>query len=89
MSDVEDDFDRDTDYIEDRVTRRPRLAGLRTATGSSSSGLPAGPTIIVRRLLGLEGRAGMGVCRPTPTAQLDLRPRPDGRDPVHRHGAAA
>jgi glutathionyl-hydroquinone reductase len=84
---VEDDFDRDTDYIEDRIT----------ADGSSGWPVEAGRyrlvvaracpwanrAIIVRRLLGLEDALGMGVCGPTHderswTFDLD----PGGRDPV-------
>jgi glutathionyl-hydroquinone reductase len=84
---VEDDFDRDTDYIEDRVT----------ADGSSSWPVEAGRyrlvvaracpwanrSIIVRRLLGLEDALSIGFCGPTHderswTFDLD----PGGRDPV-------
>ena len=84
---VEDDFDRDTDYIEDRVT----------ADGSSSWPIEAGRyrlvvaracpwanrSIIVRRLLGLEDALSIGFCGPTHderswTFDLD----PGGRDPV-------
>ncbi len=89
---VEDDFERDTAYIEDRIT----------ADGTDPSGRRAWPVepgryrlvvsracpwanraIIVRRLLGLEDVLGMGVCGPTHderswTFDLD----PGGRDPV-------
>ena len=87
MSYVEDDFDRDTDYIEDRVTAdgrdgwpvqpdRYRLVVARACPWANRA-------IIVRRLLGLEDALGMGVCGPTHderswTFDLD----PDGRDPV-------
>jgi glutathionyl-hydroquinone reductase len=83
---VEDDFERDTDYIEDRITRdgrdwpvqpdRYRLVVARACPWASRA-------IIVRRLLGLEDVLGMGVCGPTHderswTFDLD----PGGRDPV-------
>jgi glutathionyl-hydroquinone reductase len=83
---VEDDFERDTDYIEDRITRdggdwpvepdRYRLVVSRACPWASRA-------IIVRRLLGLEDVLGMGVCGPTHderswTFDLD----PGGRDPV-------
>ena len=87
MSYVEDDFDRDTDYIEDRVTEdgrdgwpvqadRYRLVVARACPWANRA-------IIVRRLLGLEDALGMGVCGPTHderswTFDLD----PGGRDPV-------
>ncbi len=87
MSYVEDDFDRDTDYIEDRVTEdgrdgwpveagRYRLVVARACPWANRA-------IIVRRLLGLEDALSMGVCGPTHderswTFDLD----PDGRDPV-------
>src|SRR3954468_18978231 len=91
---VEDDFDRDTDYIEDRIT-----ADGRPAPGSSARAWPVEPgryrlvaaracpwanrAVIVRRLLGLEDVLSMGVCGPTHdernwTFDLD----PGGRDPV-------
>ena len=90
---VEDEFDRDTDYIEDRITADG------SATGSSGRAWPveagryrlvvaracpwANRAIIVRRLLGLEDALSMGVCGPTHdqrswTFDLD----PGGRDPV-------
>ena len=84
---VEDDFDRDTDYIEDRITAdgrsgwpvepdRYRLVVSRACPWASRA-------IIVRRLLGLEDALGMGVCGPTHderswTFDLDE----GGRDPV-------
>jgi len=84
---VEDDFARDTDYIEDRITAdgrdgwpveadRYRLVVARACPWANRA-------IIVRRLLGLEDVLGMGVCGPTHdqrswTFDLD----PDGRDPV-------
>ena len=84
---VEDDFDRDTDYIEDRITRdgrdgwpvepdRYRLVVARACPWANRA-------IIVRRLLGLEDVLGMGVCGPTHDARswtFDLDP--EGRDPV-------
>jgi putative glutathione S-transferase len=84
---VEDDFDRDTDYIEDRITAdgssgwpveadRYRLVVARACPWANRS-------IIVRRLLGLEDALSIGFCGPTHderswTFDLD----PDGRDPV-------
>ena len=84
---VEDDFDRDTDYIEDRITAdgadgwpveadRYRLVVSRACPWANRA-------IIVRRLLGLEDSLSMGVCGPTHderswTFDLD----PGGRDPV-------
>jgi putative glutathione S-transferase len=84
---VEDDFDRDTDYIEDRITEdgrdgwpverdRYRLVVSRACPWANRA-------IIVRRLLGLEDALSMGVCGPTHderswTFDLD----PGGRDPV-------
>ncbi|MGI8900557.1 MAG: glutathione S-transferase family protein [Nocardioides sp.] len=84
---VEDDFNRDTDYIEDRITvdgregwpveaDRYRLAVARACPWANRA-------IIVRRLLGLEDVLSMGICGPTHdkrswTFDLD----PGGRDPV-------
>ena len=84
---VEDDFDRDTDYIEDRITAdgadgwpveadRYRLVVSRACPWANRA-------IIVRRLLGLEDSLSMGVCGPTHderswTFDLDR----GGRDPV-------
>jgi len=84
---VEDDFNRDTDYIEDRITRdgrtgwpvepdRYRLVVARACPWANRA-------IIVRRLLGLEDVLSMAVCGPTHderswTFDLD----PGGRDPV-------
>src|SRR5690242_107484 len=84
---VEDDFKRDTDYIEDRITAdgssawpvepdRYRLVVSRACPWASRA-------IIVRRLLGLEDVLGMAVCGPTHderswTFDLDE----GGRDPV-------
>ena len=65
---VEDDFTRDTAYIEDRITRggeqwpveagRYRLVVARACPWANRS-------IIVRRLLGLEDAISMGICGPT------------------------
>ena len=86
---VEDDFQRDTDYIEDRITRdgtgerawpvepdRYRLVAARACPWANRA-------IIVRRLLGLEDVLSMGLCGPTHderswTFDLD----PGGVDPV-------
>jgi glutathionyl-hydroquinone reductase len=84
---VEDEFARDTDYIEDRITAdgrdgwpveadRYRLVVARACPWANRA-------IIVRRLLGLEDSLSMGLCGPTHderswTFDLD----PGGRDPV-------
>ncbi|MBA2463729.1 MAG: glutathione S-transferase C-terminal domain-containing protein [Nocardioidaceae bacterium] len=84
---VEDDFNRDTDYIEDRITidgrdgwpveaDRYRLIVARACPWANRA-------IIVRRLLGLENVLSMGICGPTHderswTFDLD----PGGHDPV-------
>lgn len=84
---VENDFTRDTDYLEDRITAdgsdgwpveagRYRLVVARACPWANRS-------IIVRRLLGLEDAISMGLCGPTHddrswTFDLD----PGGRDPV-------
>ena len=81
------DFDRDTDYIPDRILDSPdaqwpvepgryRLVAARACPWANRS-------IIVRRLLGLEDVISMGLCGPTHdhrswTFDLD----PGGRDPV-------
>jgi putative glutathione S-transferase len=81
------EFDRDTDYVQDRITRdghhgwpvepgRYRLVVSRACPWANRA-------IIVRRLLGLEQVLSMGVCGPTHderswTFDLD----PGGRDPV-------
>ena len=91
---VEDDFNRDTDYIQDRIT-----AGGRPVPGSSRRAWPVEPgryrlvaaracpwanrAVIVRRLLGLEDVLSMGLCGPTHDERswsFDLDP--NGRDPV-------
>jgi len=80
-------FDRDTDYIQTRITEdgrdgypvqpdRYRLVAARACPWANRA-------IIVRRLLGLEDVLGMGICGPTHderswTFDLD----PGGRDPV-------
>jgi putative glutathione S-transferase len=81
------EFERDTDYIEDRITRNGR-DGWPVEPGRYrlvvSRACPwANRAIIVRRLLGLERVLSMGVCGPTHderswTFDLD----PGGRDPV-------
>ncbi|MBG6213801.1 glutathionyl-hydroquinone reductase [Cryobacterium sp. CAN_C3] len=81
------DFNRDTNYIEDRITRdardgwpvepgRYRLVAARACPWANR-------TTIVRRLLGLEGVISLGLPGPTHdknswTFDLD----PDGLDPV-------
>ena len=87
QSHVDGEFDRDTHYIEDRITAdgssgwpveadRYRLVVARACPWANRA-------IIVRRLLGLEDALGQGVCGPVHdkrswTFDLD----PDGRDPV-------
>jgi putative glutathione S-transferase len=86
---VEATFERDTEYIDDRITRdgtgdaawpvergRYRLVAARACPWANRA-------IIVRRLLGLEEALSMGLCGPTHdedswTFDLD----PDGVDPV-------
>ena len=86
---VEDRFERDTDYIADRITTdgggdwpvepgRYRLIVARACPWAHRA-------VIVRRLLGLEDAISMGICGPTHderswTFDLD----PDGLDPVLR-----
>ena len=83
---VEDDFTRDTAYIEDRITRegeqwpveagRYRLVVARACPWANRA-------IIVRRLLGLEDAISMGICGPTHDSDswtFDLDE--DGLDPV-------
>ena len=88
---VEPSFERDTRYIEDRITvdgtgehewpvesGRYRLVVARACPWANRA-------IIVRRLLGLEQAISMGVCGPTHDADswtFDLDP--DGVDPVLR-----
>jgi putative glutathione S-transferase len=81
------EFDRDTSYIQDRITRDGR------------DGWPVGPgryrlvvsracpwanrAIVVRRLLGLEHVLSMGVCGPVHDERSwSFRLDPGGRDPV-------
>jgi putative glutathione S-transferase len=86
---VEAEYDRDTDYIADRIRldgggawpvepERYRLVAARACPWASRA-------IIVRRLLGLEDAISMGLCGPTHderswTFDLD----PNGLDPVLR-----
>ena len=87
---VEDDFDRDTDYIQDRITadgdpasgawkveaERYRLVAARACPWANRA-------IIVRRLLGLESALSQGLAGPTHDARswtFDLDP--GGVDPV-------
>ena len=86
---VEKSFQRDTNYIQDRITAdgasgwpvepdRYRLVVARACPWANRA-------IIVRRLLGLEPVLSMGVCGPTHDADswtFDLDP--DGLDPVLR-----
>jgi putative glutathione S-transferase len=84
---VEDQYQRDTSYIERRITRDGR-DGWRVEAGRYrlvvSRACPwANRSIVVRRLLGLEDVLSMGVAGPTHdwrswTFDLDA----DGRDPV-------
>ncbi|MCZ4500585.1 MAG: glutathione S-transferase, partial [Marmoricola sp.] len=66
---VEDDFARDTDYIEDRITADGRdgwpVEADRYRLVVSRACPWANRAIIVRRLLGLEDAISMGVCGPT------------------------
>jgi putative glutathione S-transferase len=87
MTYVEDSFERDTDYITDRITGdgrdgwpvepgRYRLVAARACPWASRA-------IVVRRLLGLEGVLSMGLCGPTHDGdswRFDLDP--GERDPV-------
>jgi glutathionyl-hydroquinone reductase len=87
---VADDFDRDTDYIEDRITADgdPDSGAWKVEAGRyrlvAARACPwANRAIIVRRLLGLEDVISLGVCGPVHdqrswTFDLD----PGGRDPV-------
>ncbi|WP_404383333.1 glutathione S-transferase C-terminal domain-containing protein [Knoellia locipacati] len=85
---VEAEYNRDTAYIEDRITRdgeqwpveagRYRLVVARACPWANRA-------IIVRRLLGLEDAISMGICGPTHDSDswtFDLDP--DGLDPVLR-----
>ena len=84
---VEDDFRRDTDYIEDRITADGR-SGWPVEAGRyrlvAARACPwANRAVIVRRLLGLEDALSVGFCGPTHDERswaFDLDP--GGRDPV-------
>jgi glutathionyl-hydroquinone reductase len=84
---AEDDFDRDTDYIEDRITADGR-SGWPVEAGRyrlvAARACPwANRAVIVRRLLGLEDALSVGFCGPTHDERswaFDLDP--GGRDPV-------
>lgn len=86
---IEDRYERDTSYIERRITRDGR-DGWRVEAGRYrlvvSRACPwANRAIIVRRLLGLEDVLSMGVAGPTHdwrSWKFDLDP--DGADPVLR-----
>ncbi|WP_167739308.1 glutathione S-transferase C-terminal domain-containing protein [Kocuria sp. JC486] len=88
-------FDRDTNYIEDRIVRDPATAQLSEGAEAwpverdryrlvAARACPwANRTLIVRRLLGLEGVISVGLPGPTHDVrswnfQLD----PEGKDPV-------
>jgi glutathionyl-hydroquinone reductase len=83
------EFNRDTNYIEDRITRDGR-DGWPVESGRyrliAARACPwANRTVIVRRLLGLEGAISLGMPGPTHDARswtFDLDP--DGIDPVLR-----
>jgi putative glutathione S-transferase len=87
---VADDFDRDTDYIEDRITADgdPDSGAWKVEAGRyrlvAARACPwANRAIIVRRLLGLEEALSMGLAGPTHDARswtFDLDP--GGVDPV-------
>jgi putative glutathione S-transferase len=84
---VEESYERDTAYLEDRITPdardgwpveagRYRLVVSRACPWASRA-------VVVRRLLGLEDALSMGICGPTHDADswtFDLDP--GGRDPV-------
>jgi glutathionyl-hydroquinone reductase len=84
---VESSFERDTDYITDRVVDDPSAAWPVEAGRYRLVAARACPwanrAIIVRRLLGLEGAISLGLCGPTHDADswtFDLDP--GGIDPV-------
>lgn len=84
---AEDEFERDTEYIETRITAdgrdgypvepgRYRLIAARACPWANRS-------IIVRRLLGLEDALAMGLAAPTHGEESwNFGLDPDGRDPV-------
>ncbi|WP_282827440.1 glutathione S-transferase family protein [Gulosibacter sediminis] len=86
-------YTRDTNYIEDRITRDGRSVGEGIQTWPVEAGryrlvvsraCPwANRTTIVRRLLGLEDAISMAVCGPTHDVRSwTFDKDPDGRDPV-------
>jgi glutathionyl-hydroquinone reductase len=84
---VESSFERDTDYITDRVVDEPSatwpVAPGRYRLVAARACPWANRTIIVRRLLGLEDAISLGLCGPTHDADswtFDLDP--GGVDPV-------
>jgi glutathionyl-hydroquinone reductase len=87
---VETEYTRDTEYLDDRITRDAADAEGRWPVEAGryrlvvSRACPwASRAVVVRRLLGLEDALPMGICGPTHDADswtFDLDP--GGRDPV-------
>lgn len=89
----EGSYERDTRYINDRITRDARPVGEGIQTWPVEAGryrlvvaraCPwANRAIIVRRLLGLEDAISMAICGPVHDARSwTFDKNPDGRDPV-------
>jgi glutathionyl-hydroquinone reductase len=84
---IEDEFDRDTNYIDDRITA-DGSSGWRVETGRYrlvvARACPwANRAIIARRLLGLEDALSMGIAGPVHDARSwTFDKDPDGVDPV-------